>query len=29
MIPVIGNVAMLCATVALFFGTTRLNRRRK
>jgi hypothetical protein len=27
MIPLIGNVALLCATVALFVGTTRLNRR--
>ena len=29
MFPIIGNVALLCATVALFFGTTRLDRTRK
>jgi hypothetical protein len=26
MVPVIGNVALLCATIALFVGTMRLDR---
>ena len=29
MIPIIGNVFVLCATLALFFGTTHLQRRRR
>ena len=28
MVPIIGNLSLLCAAVALFVGTLRLDRRR-